>query len=323
MAKFGNLTPTHLEGTLWRCTCDCGNTVSVSKTDLSKTARDCGCGNYRKAIPKEVVIGERIGRLIVQEELPKRDRYTFYRVVCDCGTVKDVNRSSLISRATMSCGCLRKEVRKGYAKPSTPIGFVAGRLTVLEVFDTTPIRCRCLCDCGKETIVNKGSLLSGATKSCGCLHIELVGARRRTHGLSMSPEFSIWRGMLQRVKWFSAAKEDYWDRGITVCDRWQKFENFLEDMGTRPEGTSLDRENNDGNYEKDNCRWATILEQARNKERTGKLKRGVNMRPHGKWEARIKVGDIAKHLGTFETYEEAVKARLAAEELYWTDPPTI
>lgn len=124
---------------------------------------------------------------------------------------------------------------------------------------------KCQCDCGNICEVAGHSLNSGRTKSCGCLKKERVCKRNKSHGMSKSPEYDIWKAMLQRCenpncKSFS----DYGGRGIKVCQSWHKFENFYRDMGKRPEGLSIDRINNDGNYEMGNCRWATKEEQSNN-----------------------------------------------------------
>lgn len=121
----------------------------------------------------------------------------------------------------------------------------------------------CICDCGKETVVQKGHLKNGHTKSCGCQVCTLP-----VHGMRNTPEYKAWVGMRERCY-----KKDrpnfhlYGGRGITVCDRWQEnFENFFLDMGLKPSPAhSLDRfPDKDGNYEPSNCRWATPHEQTRN-----------------------------------------------------------
>lgn len=127
----------------------------------------------------------------------------------------------------------------------------------------------CLCDCGKTTLSRADVLITGRARSCNCLRDDETGKRFRRHGHNgtvQSPEHRSWSSMLNRV---SARKGkyqlDYRLRGITVCERWRKFENFLADMGPRPAGKSLDRIDNDGNYEPGNCRWATQSEQIRNR----------------------------------------------------------
>lgn len=125
----------------------------------------------------------------------------------------------------------------------------------------------CQCDCGGTKITRSDALQSGATKSCGCYHKEMVRISQTTHGLAKTRIYSIWHGMIGRCYDKSNASYiRYGAKGIIVCDRWFKIENFIEDMGLPPSKLhTLDRIKNTLGYHKLNCRWVTPKEQANNR----------------------------------------------------------
>ena len=133
----------------------------------------------------------------------------------------------------------------------------------------------CRCDCGAEKPINASDLRQQKIRSCGCLHREQsaaqavrIGRENRRHGHKVAGAetgtYSSWRAMLKRTG--DENNKYYGAIGVTVCERWKVFENFLADMGERPEGKTLDRyPNPSGNYEPGNCRWATGSEQRLNR----------------------------------------------------------
>lgn len=121
------------------------------------------------------------------------------------------------------------------------------------------------CDCGNTKEASGSEVRTGHIKSCGCYRVDLTIAKNKTHGLVKTPSYVSWTAMKTRcTNPNSAAYKNYGGRGIKICDKWMTFEGFLEDMGERPHGHSLERIDNSKGYNKENCRWATNAEQNRN-----------------------------------------------------------
>jgi len=153
-----------------------------------------------------------------------------------------------------------------------------GRLVALGQVLRRPARWLCECDCGNESIVSYGHLTEThkPIKSCGCITKD----RLTVHGLTAHKDYGIWKAMRQRCNNHRYPRySDYGGRGITICASWDDFAVFIHDMGDRPTPKhSIERRNNDGNYSPENCKWATLTEQARNTRRSRILTlNGVSM----------------------------------------------
>lgn len=172
----------------------------------------------------------------------------------------------------------------------------------------------CRCKCGTTRIVNRSDVVTGHSKSCGCLQREKAaqsGKRKATHGLTGSRTYESWSRMKQRC---NNQKDpsycEYGGSGIVVCDEWNNsFESFLRDMGERPNGCSIDRYPNlNGNYEPGNCRWATPKEQGRNRRDNALLEHDGRTMTIVEWSevTGIKACTISRRLHSCWTVAEAL-----------------
>ncbi len=165
-----------------------------------------------------------------------------------------------------------------------------GRLTVIERVPSvrSHARWRCRCECGNFHEVDAQHLKSGHSRSCGCLlgktapNVNVKHGHNRQH--KPSPTYRSWAAMLARCRNVnSKVWSDYGGRGIRVCERWLKFENFLADMGERPLKGTVERKDNNGNYEPGNCRWITQAEQLLNTRRTRYVEWNGETKPLHQW----------------------------------------
>lgn len=246
---------------------------------------------------------------------------TWWKVRCFCGTEVEFSHADIAGQYKRTCGCARKSTK--FLK-----GSKLGKLTIKSdpVKDEKGRRLyECVCDCGNE-LVCSAAKLDGEYPHCGC--VKRVSKDHRRYVFSEQDAYTAasWRAMVMRcTNENHKAFQSYGAAGITVCDRWlepvpQGFFNFLEDMGHRPEGTSLNRINGATIYSKETCEWASNQIQGydqkrRNTNTSGKTGVSLNKRT-GRWEAYIDHNG-RKHLGHYDTVEEAIRAREEAELKYY------
>ncbi len=139
----------------------------------------------------------------------------------------------------------------------------------------------CQCDCGKQAIVQRDHFITGCTRSCGCLATELKRERKLTHGKRNTRIYEIYYNMRDRcLNSNNHAYQNYGGRGINICKKWETFEGFYEDMKDGyKDNLTLERVDNDGNYSKENCIWASYKQQARNRRSTLFIKCKGEKRP--------------------------------------------
>jgi hypothetical protein len=165
----------------------------------------------------------------------------------------------------------------------------------------------CRCDCGVERLVTGGNLRSGISQSCGCLKSERTRAVHFKHGHSRAQNgkrprvYTTWLGMLQRcLNPRNPGFHNYGGRGIIVCKRWHKFENFYADMGDPPDGLTLDRKDNDKGYSPQNCKWSTRLEQVHNRRPPKRKARRSTLAEIEKYAATLARAKHARASGTHQ-----------------------
>lgn len=173
----------------------------------------------------------------------------------------------------------------------------------------------CVCDCGTRRSVSSSTIKRGRSKSCGCLRSELNRKRTCgiTHGMTKTKEYRAWRAMRNRCENTNQrAYHRYGGRGISVCKKWDRFEAFFADMGKAPSARhSIDRINNDGNYEPGNCRWALPKQQSRNTSTVGFATIDGVTKSLPEWceEFGTKASNIPKRIRSGYSMEDAIKVK--------------
>ncbi len=290
------------------------------------------------------LIGIRYNKLTVISELESiRDNSGSLRrmveCVCDCGNIVTKKLKYLKSGETTTCGnCVGVLVGKTKGDlvvfkvdplddENELVGKRFGRLLVETVgFRLEKEKKKRIvevkCDCGSRYFIKKNNLLNGHSTSCGCLVTENAAFLNKSHGFSTTETYACWHNMVQRCENpNNTYYYNYGGRGITVCEKWKNFEGFLEDMGVKQEGLTLERVNVNLGYSKDNCTWATRSQQSINRRKfksntSGKT--GVYYNKNQKtWVTNIAINSETIHLGTFKTIEEAISVRQAAELKYF------
>lgn len=326
--RFGSLVALNItenrtsnRNVIWKCQCDCGKLVDVSGSSLRKGhTKSCGCFSFRVR-KYDPIPNQSYGYLTFKTEAPRiiTPHKTIKAGYWDCICGKEVIKSyqEVCNGSITSCGCM-----KGKSGIADITNQKFDRLTALRRTDkrqTGGYLWECICECGTERLATVGALNSGQARSCGCLRVDM----NTTHGMTGTPTYSSYRSMLERI---GNSKFDEWYSDVEIVPEWDmskggSFENFLKDMGERPEGTSLNRVNGSKVYGPDTCEWATLsmqsFDQKKSKVNTSG-RTGVHFSESGqKWVAQIKKNRVVTQVYRGDSFEEACKARTAAEIEYF------
>lgn len=274
--------------------------------------------------PTVLEIGARFGSLIVAGGAERKEgsRLTTHRCECDCGGSIDVLPCRLRSGHNRSCGCKSPTLPANSQVHKVCPGTRFERLVVTGESEREEclggygkrLKTPCKCDCGKELRVWATALISGNTRSCGCLQADRTGVSGRTHGESKTPLHVVWCGMKARCRNPThASYENYGGRGIAVSPEWESdylaFKAWSLANGYR-KGLTLDRIDNDGPYSSCNCRWTTYAVQGRNKRSNVKVTAFGETKTLTEWhqDARctVKRGGILHRIGAGFSPEDAI-----------------
>lgn len=214
-------------------------------------------------------VDNRYGKWTVLKEVGTAKPGRHFECLCDCGTVSVIPATTLrAGRSTQCLSCMYRERDDPYQW----IGKDIGQWTVVSVTSVKRrfwhVMARCSCGVEKEQCLS--DLKKGRSQRCSTCSNRLKAANNVTHGMNRSPIYKVWHSMRQRCHNPKASSYKwYGSRGIKVCERWHIFENFLADMGERPDGMTIDRINNAGDYEPGNCRWVSHFVNCQNRRVRG------------------------------------------------------
>jgi hypothetical protein len=213
------------------------------------------------------MIGNRFHKWTVLGQIKTEKPGKWYECLCECGNIRIKAGTEL--RAGRGKQCTDCQYEELY-DPDKMIGLKFGKWTVIRYVDTQNRlqRFEAQCDCGEKSIQYGSDLRRKVLRSTQCIKCKNKknAIKITKHGLHKTPLYKVWCSMLQRCRNPNNKGYKYYGgRGIKVCKRWSKFQNFLTDMGDRPEGMTIERVNNDGDYKPSNCKWVSHKENCNNR----------------------------------------------------------